>query len=93
MGPNNCCVHGIGVYSHCKKCGSLNKRQFNTELINKTYTEQEVQELLDIREKYRELLYHVASAFPDESRHETALRYIDEAESSCHGPVSAKIED
>ncbi len=30
--------------------------------------------------KYQELLYHVGQKFPDESRHETALRYIKEAE-------------
>ncbi len=28
------------------------------------------------REKYQELLYAVASKFPGESRHQTALRYI-----------------
>lgn len=37
-------------------------------------------------EKYRELLYAVASKFPDETRHQTALRYIQQAESACNGP-------
>lgn len=35
----------------------------------------------DVSEKYHELLYAVARKFPDETRHETALRYIREAES------------
>jgi hypothetical protein len=33
------------------------------------------------REKYNELLMAVEKKFPDQSRHETALRYIREAES------------
>jgi hypothetical protein len=34
----------------------------------------------EIREKYLELLYAVEKAHPNESRHETALRYIRQAE-------------
>ena len=37
-------------------------------------------------EKYRELLFAVASKYLDESRHETALRYIRNAESRDNGP-------
>lgn len=33
-----------------------------------------------LQEKYNELLYAVHSAFPNESRHETALRYIRQRE-------------
>lgn len=40
-------------------------------------------------ERYKELLFAVASKFPGESRHETALRYIRSAEKTLHGPVSA----
>jgi hypothetical protein len=36
---------------------------------------------LGTQEKYMELLYAVASKFPDETRHQTALRYIKNAES------------
>lgn len=39
-------------------------------------------EAADIRSKYDELIYAVESAFPNETRHETALRYIREAETS-----------
>lgn len=38
------------------------------------------------REKYNELLYAVESKWPDESRHETALRYIRQAERRIGGP-------
>ena len=34
----------------------------------------------DLRRKYSELLYAVASKHPQETRHETALRYIRQAE-------------
>ena len=40
--------------------------------------------------KYQELIMAVGIKFPDESRHETALRYIQQAESHCEGPVEAK---
>lgn len=45
-----------------------------------------------IVEKYNELLYHVARAFPNESRHETALRYIKNAESVESYCAAAKEE-
>ena len=35
---------------------------------------------------YRELLYAVVSKWPNESRHQTALRYIMEAEQRISGP-------
>jgi hypothetical protein len=46
------------------------------------------------REKYNELLMAVGKKFPDESRHETALRYIREAESKsdCADAVCAREE-
>lgn len=37
----------------------------------------------DISAKYHELLYAVEQKFPNESRHETALRYIRNAENGC----------
>ena len=39
-------------------------------------------ELAELREKYNELLYAVGSKHRDETRHETALRYIKQAERS-----------
>lgn len=35
----------------------------------------------ELESKYNELLYAVAQKFPNESRHETALRYINDRES------------
>lgn len=42
-----------------------------------------------VEEKYRELIMAVASKFPDETRHETALRYIKQAEEGDYGPEQA----
>ena len=38
----------------------------------------------DVTGKYYDLLFAVERVFPDETRHETALRYIREAESRAH---------
>ena len=46
----------------------------------------------ELQEKYSELIMAVAQKFPDESRHETALRYIQQRESTCHGPEQASAE-
>lgn len=40
-----------------------------------------------LREKYNELLFSVESKFPNETRHQTALRYIQQAERRCNGPA------
>ena len=48
------------------------------------------------KQKYDELLYAVVRKFPNESRHETALRYIREAEKAVTEPgreVSAVVEE
>ena len=49
-----------------------------------------VQPSPDIQEKYNELLYAVGIKWPNETRHETALRYIREAEIRAHIIASAK---
>lgn len=41
-----------------------------------------------LREDYNELLYHVAKKHPDETRHQTALRYIKQAETSDNSVAS-----
>lgn len=45
----------------------------------------------DVSQKYHELLYAVAVVHPGESRHETALRYIRQAEQHIGGPTSARV--
>ena len=42
--------------------------------------EKVLKRLEDLREKYNELLYAVGNKYPDETRHQTALRYIIQAE-------------
>lgn len=50
----------------------------------------EVERLRKVQAKYNELLYAVCAKTPGESRHQTALRYITQAENRhSHGPSSA----
>lgn len=42
-------------------------------------------QLATLKAEYHELLYAVEDKFPDETRHETALRYIHNAEHSTEG--------
>lgn len=44
-------------------------------------------QIKELQSNYYELLYAVASKFPDETRHETALRYIRNAETNDNGPA------
>lgn len=46
----------------------------------------------ELRKKYNELLFAVCRKFPNETRHETALRYIREAENRSQiGEVKENI--
>jgi len=45
-----------------------------------------------LKAKYNELIGAVQSAFPEETRHETALRYIEEAENRRYNQGSEDIE-
>ena len=47
----------------------------------------------EIEEKYSELLYAVGKKHKDETRHETALRYIKNAEQGEHRAVSTQLSD
>jgi hypothetical protein len=47
-------------------------------------------QIKELQAKYYELLYGVARKFPNETRHETALRYIRNAET--HGNEPAKCD-
>jgi len=43
-------------------------------------------EIAQLDAKYNELIFSVANKYPDETRHETALRYIQEREQRVSGP-------
>ena len=45
-----------------------------------------IEDLEDRADKYYDLLYAVHRKFPNETRHETALRYIQNAESHDSNP-------
>lgn len=52
---------------------------------------EQTEEIQQLRTRYHELLYGVASRYPGETRHETALRYIREAENRpSSGPDQAE---
>jgi hypothetical protein len=46
----------------------------------------------ELREKYEELIYQVETKYPNESRHETAKRYIHERENRPLPTASAETE-
>lgn len=54
---------------------------------------QPFREVSELREKYSELLYAVMRKFPDETRHQTALRYINEAETKNLMECAQKMND
>lgn len=54
---------------------------------------QPFREVTELREKYNELIYAVARRFPDETRHQTALRYINEAETKSLLECAEKINN
>ena len=51
-----------------------------------------IEDLEDRADKYYDLLYAVQSKFPNETRHETALRYIQNAESHDSNPPKSREE-
>lgn len=54
-----------------------------TKSFIRSLLSQASKEAVEVRKKYGELIYAVARKFPNETRHETALRYIQEAEMSA----------
>jgi len=51
-------------------------------------------EVAEIEAKYYELLWAVEKKFPNESRHETALRYITEQEQTkCESPAKESVNE
>jgi hypothetical protein len=52
----------------------------------------EYNRLKKVERDYTELIYHVETKFPMETRHETALRYIKNAENRSYGPSNPVSE-
>lgn len=51
------------------------------------YERQRQEQHAELQRKYDELLYAVGNKYPGETRHQTALRYIQQAETHEGGPV------
>ena len=47
---------------------------------------QQIEDLIDYKDKYMDLLYAVQTVHIEETRHQTALRYIKERENQCNDP-------
>ena len=58
------------------------------DALREAIREQRTKDPNDYKALYHELIYAVASKYPNESRHQTALRYITRAETSS-GEASA----
>jgi hypothetical protein len=71
--------NSLAVFSTVKRVG-------DEEYMSVNETKAEIDEY---KKKYEELLYAVMSKFPNESRHETALRYIKQAETHDGTPEQA----
>lgn len=54
-------------------------------------TEAERDQLMQRLRAYQELIYAVESKYPDETRHQTALRYIRQREARLDAPASASV--
>ena len=62
-----CSKHNYtGINSPCPDCGLVEAGV--------------MQKITDLEEKYNELIYAVATKYPNETRHQTALKYIKKAE-------------
>ena len=68
--------------------------RIETEAKNRAEDERdEAEATIDrLTERYNELLFQVAYKHPGESRHETALRYIRQAETNCNQASAAEGE-
>lgn len=69
------------VLKHIDNSVSVDFHRVCMNELEAELTQKHEAEIKAQRDKYNELLYEVQSKFPNESRHETALRYIRSAES------------
>lgn len=76
----DCFVQALKVGDFVKHCRPTRYPNPETMEITQGFIYQPYREAEQLREKYHELIYAVVRKFPDETRHETALRYIKEAE-------------
>lgn len=67
----------------------LHGMNFTGEITALRQAAAQARELETVKAQYHELLFHVGTKHPNESRHETALRYIRQAEQS-HGEAASQ---
>ena len=64
----------------CVCCGGYSPTQVCWNCSNNIANAAQNKLIHEVLNKYNELIYAVETAYPNESRHETALRYIKERE-------------
>lgn len=78
-------TEGASKYEGDSKLCALRAWQHQQDKMNALQAE--IDDLVEIKDKYYELIFAVGTKFPGETRHETSLKYIIRAEESCSGPA------
>lgn len=63
------------------------------EVINLKIYKNVEHEIEELKQKYNELLYAVGNKYPNESRHQTAFKYIRQAETISYSTAKEKKEN
>jgi len=86
---HDCDWEGCSSVSHCLRISPQQKYDLSNEgsLLKEKETE-----LKKARDNYSELIMAVQSKFPNETRHDTALRYIKSCENQNNTPKKVKGE-
>ena len=72
--------------------GNYGEDQFDADDEKDEHIIELESEIAELRKDYMELIYAVATKYPNETRHETALRYIQEYESGSDEPADMPKE-
>lgn len=88
VAPSICDANGEVVLAYCRKC-----KQGEGDLTESCPAQPPAASVQDVSDKYHELLFAVQKKFPNESRHATALRYIQQTELATSEPTSDSQEN
>ena len=81
--------YGDGNNYRGTSCKGSEVTTYKMPLFENQEVEQLKQRIRELESKYNELLMAVQKKHPEETRHQTALRYIQQREAACHGPCQA----
>ena len=83
----------VKLREHFTNGGRLSEWQISSILNLAIEARSQAEEIVALRRDYLELIYAVGNKWPGETRHQTALRYIYNAEHQDHGPSQAAAID